>query len=302
MSAEKQVNAWLLLAEDEPPNAAYSDPSSSYQCLIRNNVYRSVDVLFLCFANTVPTSATTIPPGDGSSYTLEIDPASHPDGLTNEDYLELVVRDARANNPSIRIAVTLDYNTLAQTATPTTLSQIFSNESAPAEENAAAFAANLMAWLQHYDLDGFDIDWESPLSDFTTAQQFALVINAIGEQFAQQSRPYLLTISPAVPTNLDPQAVNDHVSFVNLQLYSGFTDPSEFTGINPQLFAYGAKFENGQQTADATFEDNTRKYQYPIYTCWRLNSSDFAFEQEQQVTLHGLVLGTSSTAAIASPS
>jgi hypothetical protein len=298
----KLANAWILLSEDEPSGATYDTPGSSYQMLIENNVYRSVDVLFICFVNTVPTGPATVPAGDGTSYTLQIDPASHgsgPDALTNEDYLQFVIRDARANNPNIRIAVTLDFNTLTQGSSATTISQIFSSDTSQWPQNAADFAANVMTYLQHYGLNGFDIDWESPLSDNTTAQQFALVINAIGTLFEQQATQYLLTISPAVAENLDATAVNDHVTFINLQLYSGFTQPADFqqAGIDARLFAYGAKFEAigpgpdepPYQTAAEAIAQNAAKYHYRIFTNWRLNSSNFQVEQNQQVTLHTLV-------------
>jgi len=38
--------------------------------------------------------------------------------------------------------------------------------------------------------------------------------------------------------------------------------------------------------------DNTRNYGYAIYTNWRLNSSNYIFEQDQQVALHQLVFPT----------
>jgi hypothetical protein len=60
----KMVNAWIFLNEDDPDGTTYNSPTSCYQTLIKNNVYRSVDLLYLCFATTIPTSAKSIPPGD----------------------------------------------------------------------------------------------------------------------------------------------------------------------------------------------------------------------------------------------
>ena len=90
--------------------------------------------------------------------------------------------------------------------------------------------------------------------------------------------------------NLDATAVNENVDFLNLQLYSEFTYPSDFknAGINPKLFAYGAKFEGGYQTAEQAYQDNKDNYQYKIFTCWRLNSDNYIFEQDQQQILHKL--------------
>ncbi|MGA9528544.1 MAG: glycoside hydrolase family 18 protein [Terriglobales bacterium] len=280
------VNAWIFLNEDEPAGTDYNSPNSCYQTLIQNNVYRSVDVLYLCFVTTTPTGAGTIPAGDGSSYTIQMGAASHPGGLTNQDYMDYVIRDSRKRTPTIKIGVTLNWGD------GNLLANIFSNTKVSPQQNAANFAANLMTYLKHYDLDGFDIDWEYPISDVTTQSQFALLVNAIGAQFQQQKdKPYLLSLSPAQVGNLDATATNNNVSYLNLQLYSGFTSPQDFVnaGVNPKLFAYGAKWESDFQTAQQAFDDNQKNYRYSVYTCWRLNSSNYVFEQTQQVALHKLI-------------
>jgi hypothetical protein len=65
--------------------------------------------------------------------------------------------------------------------------------------------------------------------------------------------------------------------------------------VNPRLFAYGALFEGGSQTADAAYQDNKAKYRFNIFTCWRLNSEDFVFEQTQQQRLYQLVFPQRAT-------
>lgn len=297
------ANAWILLSEDEPARTNYNSSDSCYQTLIRNGVYKSVNILSLCFAKTVPTSATTIPAGDGSSYTIEIEASSHSGGLTNQDYMNNIIRDARASNPDIKITVTLDYQD--SDGDGNLLSQVFSNSDSPDRQNAESFAANLVAYLKNYDLDGFDIDWESPLSDQTTQAQFVLLINAIGAQLKQEAgRQYYLMLSPAEVGNLDAGSVNSNMDFVNLQLYSGFTEPDSFVdaGVNPSLFAYGAKFETvsasseqGFQTAQKAYEDNEEHYRYPTFINWRLNSSNYQFEQAQQQILYKLVSDSGQT-------
>lgn len=287
------VNAWIFLNEDEPAGTNYNSPNSSYQALIKNNVYQSVDNLNICFLTTVPTSSQTVPKGDGSSYTLSTGepPPSHPGGLTNQDYMVYVVRDARKNNPKIKIPVTLVWGD------GNVISNIFSNPNVSPQQNADNFAANMMTYLKTYNLDGFDIDWESPLSDQTTQEEFKLLVNAIGAQFKKQTKQhYYLTLSPASVGNLDATAVNNNMDFVNLQLYSGFTSPSDFeeAGVNPKLFAYGAKFESNYQTASQAFQDNRQNYQYNVFTNWRLNSNNFQFEQTQQQELYKLVLSTAA--------
>lgn len=274
------VNAWIFLNEDEPQGTVYSDPTSCYQTLITNNVYQSVDLLYLCFVTTAPTSPTTIPTGDGSSYTIAMGAPEH-----NQPYMDSILKDAPANNPNIKIGVTLNWGD------GSLLANVFSNTSVTPQENAANFATNLVAYMQHYGLVAFDIDWESPICDQTAKQQFEWLFTAIGETFRQQNEMYYLTLSPASVGNLDGDTVNQNFSFVNLQLYSGFTSPSDFTGagVNADLFAYGAKFESSFQTAQQAYDDNQANYHYGIFTVWRLNSGNFQFEQQQQKALYALV-------------
>lgn len=285
----KLVNAWIFLNEDEPTingnPVGYTDPQSSYQRLINQNIYQSVDILFLCFAVTVPTSDATIPAGNGSFYTLQMGESSHPDGLTNQDYMNKIIADGRRNNPNLKIALTLLWGN------DDTITNIFANTNYTAQQNADNFAANLVAYLKHYDLDGFDIDWEFPISTATSQEQFQLLFTSIGKQFkAQTDKKYYLTLSPASVDNLDPTTLNNYFDFVALQLYSGFTNPSDFiqAGVNQNLLAYGAKFESNYQTADNAFQE-AQKLGYSTYTTWRLNSGNFEYEQDQQVALYQLV-------------
>jgi GH18 family chitinase len=290
MSTNTQlVNAWIFLNEDEPAATNYNSPNSCYQTLIQNNIYQSVDILNICFVTTLPTSASTVPAGDGSSYTIEMGASAHSGGLTNQDYMNYIIRDARANNPNIKFAVTLNWGDAS------VLSNIFSNPNYSPQQNAQNFAANLITYLEKFDLDGFDIDWEYPISDQTTQDQFALLVNSTGAQFRQQTgKSYYLTLSPASVGNLDPTAVNNNMSFMNLQLYSGFTSPESFesAGVNSNLFAYGAKFESDYQTGQTAYTDNQENYHYSVFTCWRLNSSNYMFEQSQQQQLYQLVFPT----------
>lgn len=293
-STTKLVNAWIFLNEDEPANTNYNSPNSCYQTLIQDNVYQAVDILYLCFVTTIPTGPDTFPIGDGSSYTIEIGASAHPQGLTNQDYMNYVIRDARKNNPNIKIAVTLNWGD------GSLLSNIFSHPDYSPQQNADNFAVNLTEYLKYFDLDGFDIDWESPISDQTSQNQFELLVNAIGARFKQQTdKHYYLTLSPAEVGNLDAGAVNNNMDFVNLQLYSGFTTPSEFTkaGVHQSLLAYGAKFEadgpsgpggKGHQTAVNAYAGYT-KGGYHVITNWRLNSENYEFEQAQQKELYQLV-------------
>lgn len=294
----KSVNAWIYLDEDEPSGTSYRSPTSSYQNLIKYGVYNATDMVDICFFVTVPTSSSTVPAGDGSSYTVEIGNIgkAHPDGSTNQQYLQWLIRDARAVNPNAKLLATLGYG-------GNELSAIFSNTQKTPQQNATAFAANLLAYLKQYDLDGFDVDWESPLDYSITSQQFQLLFTAIRAAFATQTgRHYYLTLSPASVGNLDAATVNNCFDLVNLQLYSGFTIPSHFieAGVSANLLAYGAKFESAGNGDAAPFQNAQQAYQgyasggYRVCTQWRLNSGNYQFEQAQQMMLYQLVNDPSS--------
>ena len=294
------VNAWIFLEEDEPPKTSYKSPNSCYQSLIKYGVYNSTDMVGICWVNTLKTSSTTVPTGDGSTYTVQLQISTHPDGSSNQQYMDWLIQDARAANPNIKLLVMLGYGA-------DEITQIFSNDSSQWQQDATDFANNLVAYLQYYDLDGFDVDWESPLSDAGTSQQFQLLFTAIRTAFKPQSRYYYLVLSPDEVGTLDAQTVNDAFDFVNLQLYDGFTCPDQFlnAGVSQSLLAYGAKFEvnNGvpyetaQQAAEFWVSPGQcqKNLTYDVITQWRLNSNDFQYEQAQQMILYQLVYGIPGT-------
>ena len=297
----KSVNAWIFLEEDEPKGTSYKTPGSCFQSLITYGVYNYTDMVSICWVNTLPTNATTVPTGNGSTCTVQLQISTHPDGSTNQQYMEWLIQDARKANPNIKILVMLGYG-------DDEITQIFSPDHNQWQQNATDYANNLVTYLQQYDLDGFDVDWEDPLSSAGTSQQFAILFTAIRAAFKAQNRPYYLTLSPASVGTLDAATINSAFDFVNLQLYSGFTCPDEFlrAGVSQGLLAYGAKFEskgNGDNTPYENAQQAAAHYaplcptslNYEVYTQWRLNSGNYQYEQAQQMILYQLVYGLPGT-------
>lgn len=293
-------NAWIYLNEDEPAQTNYISPNSCYQRLISEGLYKATDIINLCFVDIVPTSADTIPPGDGSSHTLFLDLVTHwasPGGTvpTNQDYMEWIVRDAKAQNPNIKVCLTLLYGKQHM------ISQIYPDPSNPDEASAKAFSKNVVAYLKHYGLDGFDIDWEwHYLSDDTTKAQFKTTFSAVGP--ALKAEGMLLTMGPATTNNLDAVTVNDHFDIIAFQMYYSNGLPQEFIDyhIKPDGFAYGAKFEangpsapsgQGYQTASEA-HSGMQTNGFKAVTTWRLNSQNYVFEQDEQLALVRLVKGS----------
>ena len=295
----RSVNAWIYLNDDYPEGTIYTTPESCYQALITYGVYNSTDVVNICWVNTVPTSATTVPAGDGSTHTIQLESATHTDGTsspTNQDYMDWLIQDARGVNPGIKLMVTLGYGA-------NELTQIFADDSSQWQQNANDFAFNLLEYLKYYGLDGFDVDWEPALSDSGTTEQFNLLFTAIRTLFDTQDRYYYLTLSPngtGILTNDCADTLNSAFDWVTLQLYGGACAES-FTGIGVKqgLLMYGAMFE---PSGGVPFQDAQQAYaghqpycsvpaSTQVITNWRLNSNDYHYEQAQQMILYQLVYG-----------
>ena len=292
-------NAWIMLSEDNPDGTNYHSPTSAFQRLISEGLYEATDIINLCFVDIVPTSSDTFPKGDGSSYTLFLDKVTHPanpDGTipTNQDYMEWIKADARKANPTIKVGLTLLYGK------EHLISQIYPDPDKPDQKSADAFAANVVKYLDHYGLNGLDIDWEwDYISDDTTPDQFKTTFSALGS--ALKAARMLLTLAPATTANLDPETVNKHFDIIAFQMYYSTSLLTQFFDLEiaPDAFAHGAKFEAskssppngpGVQTAAEAFQQ-MQTYGFKAVTTWRLNSQNYIFEQDQQLALSKLVKG-----------
>ena len=264
------IGAWID-SELHPTGATSpSSPNSNFNSMKLNKVYESLDYLNIAW------------------FDIDTSNASQPTITTSNPGLNMIITDARAQNSNIKIFATLAFTNqiLAD------LQSIISNSSV-----LANFAANISSYLTANNMDGFDIDWEYPISNLNSSQ-CAAWLNAMGSAFT--SNQYI-SISPATAQGLDATAVNNNCSIVNLQNYSGFTRPEYFTsiGIDASLLGFGAKFEttgNGittpyqnayqaYQEYTAGFVSGGQHYNYNTICNWRLDSDDWAFEQGQQLLL-----------------
>ncbi|HDR9500481.1 glycosyl hydrolase family 18 protein [Burkholderia cepacia] len=279
------INAWIFLNEDEPPQTNYNSPESCYQSLIDCKVYDSANFLGIAFFEVVPAA-------QGS--TIQIGNASHSGGLTNQDYLNFVLRDARQVNPGIKFLATMVYSGA------NTLAAVFSGGGDP-QTQAANFANNLVTYLQNNGMNGLDIDWEGDVSDKMTRAQFQILFSAIRAEFDRQPVKYYLSFTPAWPTSsIDYATVNSQFDFVSPQFYDG-TPLSDFldAGISPSRIGYGAQFEPGNSAPNASaqqvwsmvsegFSSGGTRYDYQDIFVWRFNSGNFQFEQAQFMILDQL--------------
>jgi hypothetical protein len=267
------IGAWID-SELHPAGATSpSSPNSDFVSMRLNNVYKSLD--YLCIA----------------WYGVDMTDPAQPTISTGNSGLQMIVADAKAQNPDIKLFATLAYTDKIlqdlQTiiGNPTTLQ---------------AFAANIASYLGNNGMNGFDIDWEYPTSELTSTQ-CADWLNALGKAFGTT---YSISLSPATTAGLDADAVNSNCDIVNLQTYSGFTFPGDFVGIgiDPSLLGFGAKFETqgsapyqnayqAYQQYTAGFTANGNTYAYNTICNWRLDSDDWTFEQGQQLLLSQYIKG-----------
>jgi len=281
------TNAWLFLNEDEPPNTNYNSSDSCYQSLIKYRVYDGVNFLGIAFFEVIDTP-------NGSS-TIQIGAHSHSGGLTNQNYLNNVIKDARQVNPDIKFLTTMVYSG------DNTLASIF-KKGGDAQKEATDFANNLVSYLKANGMNGLDVDWENDVSTDMTKSQFQILFSTLRSVFDKQKEKYYLSFTPAWTTlSIDYPTVNSSFDFVSPQFYDG-TPLSEFlnAGISPDLIGYGAQFEPGNSRPNSsaqqvwsevspgfTFKNNS--YNYQDIFMWRFNSGNFQFEQAQFMILDQLV-------------
>lgn len=280
------LNAWLFLNEDEPAGTNYNSPDSCYQTLIRYRTYDSAEFIGIAFFEVVDAT---------SGCSIEIGASSHPDGLTNRDYLDYVLRDARQVNPGIKFLATMVYSG------SNTLAKVFAGSGDP-QTQAATFAANLVTYLQTNGMNGIDIDWEGDVSNDLTRDQFRILFTAIRQAFDAQPVKYYLSFTPAWPTeSIDYTALNATFDFISPQFYDGMPLSAFLSaGMSPALIGYGAQFEpdnsapntSAQQVWSAVspgFTQGGQQYEYQDIFMWRLNSNNYQFEQAQFMILGQLV-------------
>lgn len=294
----KGVYAWIYLDEDNPGGTNYNDANSCYQTLRTFNVYRSLDMVNICFFGTVPVSGEsdsfTIEPGNKDTVHISQMPGNNTKPTT-QDYMQYVIRDGKAANPHMKFLATLGY-------ADDVLSKIFNGCNGDAScqsKRAETFANNLVSYLQANNLDGFDVDWEGGMIYAITPDQFTLLFQAIRKAFDNSGKTYYLIFSPAGTGNMVGSTVNNTTDWLNLQVYGGAT-PGDYTGIgiNSDLLAYGAKFESENSYSIAPHQTPQDAYNaYLTYTNtrttqWRLNSGNYQSEQAYQIIYSQLIRGT----------
>jgi len=265
------IGAWLT-SELHPQGATYSSPNSNFSSLKLNGVYGTLDYLSIGW------------------FGIDMSNPSSPTLQTSNTYLAQQVADARAQNSEITLFALLAYTSEISAD----LKTIIGNPNL-----LTTFANNVATFLGDNNLNGFDIDWEQPTSSLTQ-EECGAWFDALGTAFGDT---YYLAVSASSNQggnvdNLNAAAVNANVDVFNLQSYWVY-DPSVFIahGINADLLGFGAYFESGvtalqaSQQFAAGIEYEGQQYPYQTMMSWRLDSSNWPFEQSQQLLMRPYLSG-----------
>lgn len=274
------VNTWVFLDEDEPPGTTYLSSNSCWQTIPWNKT----DKLFVAWGHVDTSEGFNKP----SFILYECERSNN---LTNYDYLNFTIKEARAANPDIQILIELgwtyaDYNNFIQC-------------------NVSAFAQSVCEFIETYGLDGFSWDYEYPWTGngqalSTSANpQYKAFLQSLRNQLttleAKTSKDYLIYLSPAGFGGLDADTINQYVDGLNVQMYYSTVLWGYVKGkVSDNKLGYGAKFE---ATPDAqppstyyqTVFQAAKNAGATFITTWRMNSGNFEYEQDQQSKLYDLV-------------
>jgi GH18 family chitinase len=223
-------------------------PKERYESIVASAPFDKCNLLILGF---VPTFKRVRPSKDGGTiYVAQLaNGRVTPEGKnypvdpsdTDGDRVKLIVQTARKKNPSINILISLGWG---------------ANDAGKAALTPAAFADSVRTLVQAYELNGFDIDFEStdvePAAMLALAREIRRSLNKIPSK-----RRMIMTITPAQTEGLNKNVLE------------------QFTYVMPQTYDHGG----GIQLAGATwFVQQLGSYSRIVYG---LNSEGLVGESDK---------------------
>jgi chitinase len=200
-----------------------------YQRIVAAAPFNRCNLLILAFVRTF-TFERLAPDVGGRIYVAQFANGrvdNHPldPNNTDGDRIKVVVETARKKNPSINILVSLGWGDEY-------------NDAGKAALTPVAFADSVRTLVQAYDLNGFDIDFEStevePGAMLALAQEIRRSLNKIPSK-----RPMIMTITPAQPEGLNKNVL-EVFDYIMPQTYGhgGGIDFTDVTWYAQQLGSY----------------------------------------------------------------
>jgi len=248
-----------------------------YQKVVTAAPFDKCNLLMLAFVRTFTFKRR---PGEGGPIYIaqfangRVDRDGHEVPLdpndTDGDRIKLIVETARKKNPSINILISLGWGT---------------NDAGNAARTPVAFADSARGLVQAYNLNGFDIDFEStrvkPEAMLILAQEIRRSLNKIPSK-----RPMIMTITPARGGRKLKKNVLEQFTYIMPQTYRHGGDGTNFkdaTWYAKQLDSYerivyglnseGALDDPEKETPDdpKISADEAKKNHAAGIFAWRLN-------------------------------
>jgi len=241
---------------------------------------------------------------DHKSFGLEPDIPGLP------KFLQWIIKTARTQNTHIKILAQQFWGTTAWIKLD--------------KGQISAYAASVAAVVKHYELDGYDVDYEwNQDDDGNQISEAPTILAAVHAELQTLSktvnRPLYVTISPASTMNLAPDdnpaaktyPVAKYVDWVNIQTYDGGWNGNNRDNAVQTWLNLG--FTSSQLTYGVWPENTTGKPEYPggprkdspvtlskaksAFTShqlgginsWRLTSGNLVFESQVQVLIHNFL-------------
>jgi GH18 family chitinase len=246
-----------------------------YQRVVAAAPFDKCNLLILAFVRTFTFHRP--PKKGGPIYVAQFangrDPFSFPldPNDTDGDRVKLVVETARKKNPSINILISLGWG---------------ANDAGKAALTPVAFADSVRALVQAYDLNGFDVDFESttvkPAALLALTQEVRRSLNKIPSR-----RPMIMTITPArddrgvLPKKVLTKNVLEQFSYIMPQTYDhggNGTDFVDATWLAQQLGSYSRIVYGLNSEGYSGKSDDPKKFAHEAQAngaagifAWRLN-------------------------------
>ncbi len=187
----------------------YPDPNDDTYSLVMSASdripWKKVNRIYIGFATVKDGMLTDLPAGDSADDAAQ--------RAEMQGRIRNVVALCRQENPGAEIFITSNFG------------GELDDEYNAAAEDPQKFADSVLAYLKEYDLDGYDMDWESrQIDDY--APRLTSLLSACHATFAAagtnpRGRPYLLThtVWPGVESPETVAGLKDSVDQINIMSY-----------------------------------------------------------------------------------
>jgi hypothetical protein len=229
-----------------------------YQEIVARAPFEDCNLLILGFVHAMKKGEVYV-----AQFTNWRDNPKYPPapGDSDQDRLRLVVKAARAKNPSIKILISLGWGT---------------NDAGNAATTPGPFAQSIASIVQTFGLDGIDIDYEStevqPKNMLVLAQQLKQALSKVSP------KQMIMTITPAQMSGLDA-SVLQAFTYTMPQTYEHDGNGTTATWYEQQLgsfdrIVYGLNSEGyiGQSDDPKKFAAEAKAHQAAGIFAWRLDN------------------------------